>query len=214
MEYKEIDSIAVGVDQLIEIFMLSKKDLDNIESDKRFVIIDEDGENSYYVFKDNFVYKFPGLSDEDFKEVEEESKFVGKENLQKARAIANNFLEGKNIKHRLEKFIVEEYLISENIDVDEKLFDVVVRMIDSEIDRMREESWEESSGIDIEKEKEYMNLLMKTAEQISQSNEFKNASTEMAKTMVVKKFIVDNNIQIRNRNSPNEIKALIISYFS
>lgn len=55
---------------------------------------------------------------------------------------------------------------------------------------------------DLKAEKDYIDLLVKAAEAITKLPEYRNSDGEMAKTMVIKRFIADNEFPIRNRNAP------------
>ncbi|MFA5333371.1 MAG: hypothetical protein WC376_02660 [Candidatus Nanoarchaeia archaeon] len=211
MVFKEISGITHVAEN--EIYVKSISDLDEINSNLKFFIKKEDGTEEYYVFKDDFVYKFPDTSNEDFPEDKEENIFYGNSMIKKAREMSIQFLTEKNITKTIDNYVLEEYLINKNIEFDEKIFNLILKMINNDISELRDSEFNENTNLNNEKEKEYINLLMNTAKIINSLPEYSKANSEMAKTLVIKKYVHDNDIKIRNKNTYSEIKALIQTYF-
>jgi len=182
MVFKEISGITHVAEN--EIYVKSISDLDEINSNLKFFIKKEDGTEEYYVFKDDFVYKFPDTSNEDFPEDKEENIFYGNSMIKKAREMSIQFLTEKNITKTIDNYVLEEYLINKNIEFDEKIFNLILKMINNDISELRDSEFNENTNLNNEKEKEYINLLMNTAKIINSLPEYSKANSEMAKTLV------------------------------
>jgi hypothetical protein len=57
--------------------------------------------------------------------------------------------------------------------------------------------------------KKIFELFNDATSNISKLSEYQRTGSEVVKNMVIKKYVFDKSISIRNKNTPNEIKALI-----
>jgi hypothetical protein len=201
MHYLNARAIALPNDRT-SVFLQSKDDLDRIESPLRFMTTDGE-QTSYFVITADVIYEYPYPEDA--------TDLFGSTLLERARALASSFIATHPTKSRVQDFEIEEYLRTADNEPDPEVCKLTERMINATLAERPIEPGEEL--VDLQAEKAYMSILSTAAEAIAKLPEYRTASGEMPKTMVIKRYIAEHDVPIRNKNAPNEIKALIQAYY-
>lgn len=133
---------------------------------------------------------------------------IGKKNILELKSIAEQFINGcKEIPIDVRDYQIELLLSENNIQYDHKLIYVMKDILQDLIHKKREEDgW---SNVQTEKEKEHFLILKDVAKKIFENTTYKETSKEMEKVVIIKSYVFENNVPIKNINEIYDIKAMI-----